>query len=135
MCGLFLGENRHKSCGEPEKEDARSDETNSYTPLEYGRGVGRRRELRHRSFQVHGDDNDIQSVENHTASGERGSEKQHRWVGSQRSASKQGQREHAANEDFGGEEGAQSSRKCVGELASDRHIAQPKSPIAKERPK
>src|SRR5260370_41784170 len=88
LSGLFLRENRHESCTEAEKEDARSDETNGDAPLDDGRRVGLRCELRHRSFQVHGRDNDIHPVENHTTSGESGSEKEHRWVGSHPSASK-----------------------------------------------
>ena len=106
MSGLFFRENRHESCAKPEKEDARSDEANRDAPLEDGRSVGRWCELRHRSFQVHGPDNHIHSVENHATSGEKSSEKEQHRVGSQPSASKQRQRDDAPNEDFGREQKA-----------------------------
>jgi len=66
---------------------------------------------------MHGPENYVHAVENHTDRGEKCSNQQHSGTGALLCAGKQCQRNKAAKEDLDGEEDTQSARKCVGELA------------------
>jgi hypothetical protein len=77
----FLGKQRQKSCTEPKQEDGRSDKANRDAPLENGGRGSFRRDLRHWAFQVHGPENYVHAVENHTDRGENCSNEQHSGTG------------------------------------------------------
>src|SRR6516165_8828986 len=123
---LFFREYRHETCSQSEKEDGRSDEANRNAPLENRWEIGRGCDLRHRPFQVHGQQNDVDAVENHSKRGAERTEKEHCRLRSERRAGKKGQWKDTAEGYFRGEQHSQSSRKCAGQLATNNHIAQPK---------
>src|SRR6516225_172903 len=132
--GFRLREHRQVPRPQREQEDRRGDEPDRDAPLDHGGRVGLGGDPRHRSLQMHGEQDDVDAVERDTARRERRAGAQHAGTRAQARAREKDERKDAPGHDLDGEEGAEGAPEGAGELMTRRHVAEAEGEVHGHRP-